>query len=245
MVVVRAAQAAGSVEEAAEAATQPFFDTNSLQLQPAYTHFHAGGFSDQVLLRLVLAYKGILVPGFKYADIYSVARLEMYGASLSPSNVVGLQNWNGLMLAVKPYGWGAQLALGVYSVFPTATNAALDAQEFQLGPAFGAMITHVRHLQIGFLGEFFFSVAGSTPGLAIAQLQPIIVYQLPKAFFFKSDGIMQFNLRSSPYATVPVNLHFGRGFLPHLVLSAIVEGVTYGSGVGNFTLRLNLNYLAW
>jgi hypothetical protein len=49
-------------------------------------------------------------------------------------------------------------------------------QEFQLGPAAGAMVTHVRNLQIGALVEFFFSVAGAKSGLATAQVQPIIIY---------------------------------------------------------------------
>jgi hypothetical protein len=235
-------------EAAAEKATHPFFDTNTLQLQPAYTDVHAGGSSLQLLIRLALAYNGFLIPGLKLGDIYSVARLEMYGEALLPAgspNVVGLQDWNGLLIGVKPFAWGAQLALGAYAVLPTATNPALDTQEFQLGPAAGAMVTHVRHLQIGALAEFFFSVAGMKPGLATAQLQPIIVYHLPKAFFLKTDGIMKFDLKTSPYATVPVNIHIGYAFTSHLVLSAIVEGVTTGSGVGNVSVKLNLNYVAW
>jgi hypothetical protein len=76
-------------------------------------------------------------------------------------------------------------------------------------------------------------------------LQPIIVYHLPKAFFFKSDGILQFDFHESPHATVPVNLHIGRGITSHLVISGIVEAVSTGSGVGNLTAQLNLNYLSW
>jgi hypothetical protein len=56
------------------------------------------------------------------------------------------------------------------------------------------------------------STAGAIAGLATAQLQPIIVYHLPNAFFFKTDGIMKFDFNQSPHSTVPVNLHFGRGF---------------------------------
>jgi hypothetical protein len=235
-------------EEAAKRSTNPFFDTNSLQLQPAYTDQHAGGYSLQLLLRLLLAYKGLFIPGLKLGRLYSVARLEMYGEILKnpgSADVVGLQNWNGLLLGVMPFAWGAQLVLGAYSILPTATDPALDTQEFQLGPAAGAMVTHVARLQIGALVEFFFSVAGAKPGLATAQLQPFIIYHLPKAFFLKSDGIMKFNLKTSPSATVPVNLHLGHAFNSHLVLSAIVAGVTTGSGVGNVTVQLNLNYLGW
>lgn len=234
--------------EAAEKATQPFFDTNSLQLQPAYTDIHDGGNDTQLLVRLFVVYHSLLIPGVKTLDIYTLARLEMYGESLNTPanpNVVGLQDWNALFLAIKPFRWGAQVALGAYAVIPTATNAALDTQELQLGPALGAIITRVRHLQIGILAEFYFSVAGTTPDLAHSQVQPILVYHLPKAFFLKSDGIAQFDFHKSPHATVPVNIHFGRGITSHLVISAIVEGVTTGSGFANVTTKLNLNYLAW
>jgi hypothetical protein len=111
-------------EEAARKATHPFFDTNTLQLQPNYTDIHEGGNSTQMLVRLALAYKGILIPGLKLGDIYSVARLEMYGESLNPPsspNVVGLQDWNLLFIGVKPFQWGVQVALGVYAVLPTST----------------------------------------------------------------------------------------------------------------------------
>src|SRR5262249_48373834 len=80
---------------AAKKATHPFFDTNTLQLQPAYTDMHAGGNSLQLLIRLALGYDGFLIPGLKLGDVYSVARLEMYGEALLPSgspNVVGLQD---------------------------------------------------------------------------------------------------------------------------------------------------------
>jgi hypothetical protein len=144
-----------------------------------------------------------------------------------------------------PLHWGAQLGLGVDAVLPTATNPALDAQEFQLGPAAGAIITRVKHLQVGALVQVFFSVAGAKPDLGYAQVQPIIVYHLPHALFFKTDGIMNFDWKASPHATVPVNLHFGHAFTSHIVLSAIVQGVTTGSGAGNVTVQLNLNYLGW
>ena len=237
-----------SAEEAAEKSTQPFFDTNTLQLQPSYTDVRDGGSAIQVLLRLSVAYKGLWIPGLKLWDVYSIARLEMYGEGLikpTSPNVAGLQDWNALLLGVKPFQWGAQVGLGVYAVLPTATDSALGTQEFQLGPAFGAMVTHVRHLQIGALVEFFFSTAGAVAGLASAQVQPIIVYHLPKAFYFETNGIMKFDFNQSPHSTVPVNLHFGRGLTKHLVLTAIVEGVTTGSGVGNVTVQVNLNYLGW
>ena len=93
--------------------------------------------------------------------------------------------------------------------------------------------------------QFFFSVAGTKPDLGYALVQPIIAYHLPRAFFFKTDGIMNFDWQASPHATIPVNLQFGHAFTSHVVLSAIVEVVTTGSGAGNVTVQLNLNYLAW
>jgi hypothetical protein len=239
--------AASSPEEAAEQATHPFL-VNTLQLQPAYIDLRDGGSTTQLLVRLGLVYHALFLPGLRLGDTYTFARLEMYGESsnaTSAPNVVGLQDWNALWLGVVPLRWGAQLGLGVDGVLPTATNPALGDQEFQLGPAAGAIITRVKHLQIGALVQVYFSVAGAKPDLGYTTVQPVIAYHLPRAFFFKTDGIMKFDWEASPHATVPVNLHFGHALSSHIVLSAIVEGVTTGSGVGNVTVQLNLNYLAW
>jgi len=182
-------------------------------------------------------------------DFYTFARLEMYAEALNKpapaTSAVGLQNWNALWLGAKPFHWGAQLGLGVTAVLPTATNLALDNQEFQLGPAVGGLVTHVKHLEIGALVQFLFSVAGATPDLAYVEFQPIITYHLPRAFFFKTDPIMSFDFKHSPTATVPVNLHFGRALTSYFSLQVIGEYVTTGSGHGNFTFQLNLAYVNW
>jgi hypothetical protein len=233
-------------EDAARKATNPLALTNTLQAQPAYTDVHAGGNSTQLLVRLGLAYRYFLLPGLRLGDTYTFARLEMYGEALdSPSkSVVGLQDWGALLLGIKPFAWGAIVGVGVDAMLPTATNPALGSQQLQLGPAAGALVTHVRPLQLGVLVQAFFSVTG-TPDLAYLQVQPIIVWHLPKALFLKSDGILKFDFEKAPRVTAPVNLHFGHAFTSHLAISAITEVVTTGSGVGNVTLQLNINYLAW
>jgi len=238
---------ASPADEAVDKATHPFL-TNTLQLQPAYIDIRDGGNATQILVRLGIVYPYFFIPGIKLADTYSFARLEMYGKSLNSTaspNVVGLQDWNALLLGVEPFRWGAQVGLGVAATLPTATNPALDDQELELGPAIGAIITRVPYLQIGALVRILFSVAGAKPDLGSALVQPIIAYHLPKAFFFKTDGIMTFDFEKSPRATVPVNLHLGHAFTAHLVLSAIIEVVTTGIGTRNVTAELNLNYLDW
>jgi hypothetical protein len=235
-------------EAAAEEATKPLLTVNSLQLQPAYINVHAGGNDGQLLIRLDQVYQWFLIPGIKLWDMYTFARLEMYGETVnSPGapSVTGLQNWNALLLPLKGWSWGAQAGVGVNAVLPTSTDATLDTQEFQLGPALGAAINHVRHLQLGLLVQFLFSVAGTTPDLGYVNVQPIIVYHLPNAFFLKTDGIMKFDFENSPHATIPVNVHVGLAATTQLALSAIVEGVTTGSGQGNVTVKLNVNYFAW
>ena len=239
--------AASPQDDAVDEATHPFL-VNTLQFQPAYTDIRDGGNATQILVRLGVVYHYLFVPGIKVADTYSFARLDMYGKSLNSTaspNVVGLQDWKALLLGVYPFAWGAQVGLGADALLPTATNAALDDQEFELGPALGAVITRVPHLQIGALVQIFFSVAGAKPDLGYTLVQPVVVYHLPKAFFLKSDGIMSFDFEKSPRATVPVNLHLGHAFTSHLVISAIIEVVTTGSGVGNVTSELNVNYVAW
>jgi len=93
--------------------------------------------------------------------------------------------------------------------------------------------------------QFLFSVAGTTPDLAYTELQPIVIYHLPSAFFLKTDPIMRFDFKHSPTATVPVNLHFGRALTPRFAINVIGEYVTTGSGDGNFTVQLNLAYVNW
>jgi hypothetical protein len=235
-------------EDAAQKATNPFALSNTLQVEPRYIDIASGGNATQLEVVLGVVYKSLFIPGVKVGDTYSFARLEMYGKSLNTPqspNVVGLQDWQLLFLGVKPFAWGGLVGLGLDALLPTSTNPALDTQEFELGPSIAAMLTRVRHLQIGVLARFYFSVAGTTPDLAYTLVQPIITYHLPKAFFFKTDGIMNFDFKKAPYATVPVNLHLGHAFSDHLVISAIVEGVTTGSGVGDVTIKLNINYTKW
>jgi hypothetical protein len=233
---------------AAKHSTNPFAFVNTLQIEPRYIHIEAGGNATQLEVRLALVYSGLWIPGLRVGNVYSVARLEMFGESLNTpavGNVTGLQNWQALLLGIKPFAWGALVALGVDAMLPTSTNAALDTQEFQVGPAFGAYLTRVPKLQIGVLVQFYFSAGGPSPGITNTTVQPFVSYHLPKAFFFKTDGIMTFDFVSSPHSTVPVNLHVGRGITAHVVISAIAEVVTTGSGVGNVMLEANLNYLGW
>jgi hypothetical protein len=246
LLLLSLARAVAADEPSVQKATNPFALVNTLQLEPRFVVVHAGGNEEQLELLVGVAYHALWIPGVKVSDVYSFARLEMYGESKNQPNhlVIGLEDWLGLLLAVKPFSLGS-LALGVATELPTATNAALGAQEFELGPATGAMLTRVHNLQVGFLGRFLFSVAGATPDLGYVLFQPLLTYHLPKNFFFKSDGIMNFDFRHSPHATVPVNLHLGHGFTDRLVLSAVVEGVTTGSGRGNVTVKLNLNYFNW
>ena len=235
-------------EQAAEKHTNPFALANTLQVQPGYTDIYAGGNSTQLLVRLAVAYKALFIPGIKVADVYSFVRLEMYGEALNTPqspNAIGLQDWKLLVGGVKPFAWGALVGVGFDALLPTVTNLAFDKRELELGPATAFLITHVPHLQIGALVQFFFSVAGATSDLAYVLVQPIIAYHLPRAFFFKTDGIMNLDLEHSPHATVPVNLHFGRGITSHVVLSGIVEVVTVGSGKNDVTVQLNVNYLSW
>ena len=236
------------IEAAADAATNPFPLANSVQLQPAYTDVHAGGSTTQLLVRVGLFYRGLFVPGLALAGLYTFARLEMYAESLDrpPSPLaVGLQNWNALWLGAKPFAWGAQLGLGVAAVLPTATDPALDDQEFQLGPALGAYLTRVPHVDFGALVQFLFSVAGTTPDLGYVWVQPIITWHLPRAFFLKTDPIWKFDFRNAPAATVPVNLHVGRAVSAHTAINGIVEVVTVGSGKANVTVQLNVAYVRW
>jgi hypothetical protein len=239
--------AAQTPDDAVSATVNPFPYARSLQLQPAYTDIHAGGNDTQLLVRLGIFYGGLFIPGIKAWDLYTFVRLEMYAESLNQpgSSVAGLQNWNGLWMGVKPFAWGATVAAGVNTVLPTSTNSALDSQEWQLGPALGAYIKHVKHLEIGTLVLFLFSVAGTTPDLAYVQVQPIVAYHLPLAFYFKTDPIWKFSFTQAPAATVPVNLHFGRGITGHTVVNGIVEYVTTGSGHGNVTVQLNFAYVNW
>jgi hypothetical protein len=237
-----------TTDQAADVATNPIALANTLQLEPRFIVIASGGNATQLLLRLGVAYQALFIPGVKVGDVYSYARLDMFGEALNtPSSpaVVGLQSWQALLLGIKPFAWGAQVGLGVDALLPTATNPALDAQEFELGPSVAAQITRVKHLQLAVLARFFFSVAGASPDLAYVLVQPIVSYHLPKAFFLKTDGIMNFDFRNSPHATVPVNLGFGRAVTTRLSLALTVEGVTVGSGQGNVTVRLNLSYFAW
>jgi hypothetical protein len=137
-----------TAEDASTITTRPFPLANRLEFQPEYTDIRAGGNATRLQIRLGVAYHGLFLPGLKVLDFYSYVRLEMYGESLnqSASRAGGLQDWNALLLAVKPFDWGAQVGFGLSSILPTATDPALDQQEFQLGPAAGVTITRGKRL---------------------------------------------------------------------------------------------------
>jgi hypothetical protein len=235
-------------QAAARTVNDPFPRSNLLQFQVTYRDIVAGGNATQVLVRLGVFYRGLLLPGLLIGDLYSFVRLEMYAESLNrlPSvSVVGLQDWNALWLGAKRFDWGVHVGAGVAAVLPTATDPALDPREFQLGPALAALVTHVPNLDAGVLVQFLFSVAGTTGDLAYVRVQPIVTYHLPMAFFLRTDPIWRFDFRHDPVATVPVNLHLGRALTARFTLDTVFEYVTTGEAEGDFLVRLNLGYVNW
>jgi hypothetical protein len=92
-----------------------------------------------------------------------------------------------------------------------------------------------------------FSVAGAPNRADVDQLLvvPIIGYALPRAFYLRTDPIWVFDWKRNGYATIPLNLSFGKAFTRYLTAEIEPEWVSTGDLKNSFSLRFFLSYLGW
>jgi len=119
--------------------------------------------------------------------------------------------------------WGP----GVAVVVPTgASTTALTSGKWQIGPAFGVILTSVPNLQFGLVFQNPISFAGPSerPAVNALSIQPTLTYNFPEGWFAGlSDFSLSFDWTDGGAAVIPIGVQAGKVVKigrRHFVLSA-------------------------
>lgn len=239
-----------TLDQASQIATNPTAYNTSFQLQPTYMQLEPSGHFNQLLLRLVLPAHGFFLPGVKVSDFFTIYRVEAPEMDLHMpppfGNASGLNDYTFTMITVKPgkkHAW----AFGGEAIFPTATNDLLGLGKYQLAPTFLAISQDIPHVLFGIFVQNFFSVGGQEdrPHLNYLNLQPLLTFYLPKAFFI-TPGLQYIEDWTGNGGTqVQTSLGVGRSFTKHFVVTVVPQYIVSGPNQYSKSLQLNLNFQGW
>jgi hypothetical protein len=112
----------------------------------------------------------------------------------------------------KRFSWGA-LGIGPVFVFPSATDDALGAGKWQVGPAASIIYEAIPNLQLGVIVQNPISFAGSGNRPDVNQLlvQPILQYNLSDGWYVSmGDFTWSFDWENGGAATIPIAFQVGR-----------------------------------
>jgi hypothetical protein len=178
--IMCAAHAATAVGEGTEgqsleqAASDPTASLMSVQVQDIYAGAYHG-LDDQtgntILLRSA-------VP-FKTGSLEHIARATLPIVTDSPSGESGLSDLVLFDLIVFDKSWG-RWGIGPVLLAPTATDEAIGADKWAIGPAIG-FVARSNKLMWGLFNQNLFSFAGDSDreDVNVSILQPIVNYSLP------------------------------------------------------------------
>lgn len=185
-----------------QAANDPTASLMSVQIQNLYSgnyHKLKHADSDTILLRPV-------VP-FKTGDLSHIARATLPIVAESPSGKTGLGDLVLFDLVVFNQSWG-RWGVGPVMLLPTATNQALGAEKWALGPALG-FVAQAPGFIWGLFNQNLFSFAGNTrrDDVKLSSFQPIFNVSLPDKW---SIGTSEMNLtydwQKGAWANLPLGL---------------------------------------
>lgn len=240
--------ASTTLDQASQIATNPTAYNTSFQVQPTYMQLKPSGDFTQLLLRLVLPAKGFFIPGLQVSDFFTIYRFEVPGGNLDMPNVnaFGMNDTTFTTIVVKP-GKNLAWAFGGEAVFPTATNNALGQGKYQLAPTFLAVSQVIPHMLLGVFAQNFVSVGGQEdrPHLNYLNLQPIITFYLPKAFFLTPNVQYIEDWTGNGNTQVQLSLGIGRSFTKNFVITFTPQYVLSGPNQYALSYQLNFNYQGW
>ncbi|WP_374028966.1 hypothetical protein [Bdellovibrio bacteriovorus] len=141
-----------------------------------------------------------------------------------------------------------ELGVGPYFIFPSASEDETGAGKWQLG-ASGVVIAPQTWGMVGALLTYQHDVAGDDdrPTQNIATLQPIVMHNLPQAFYLRSTGIWYFNWETGDYY-LPIGLGVGKvwklesGITLNLFAEPQWTVAHEGDGVPNYQTFVGLNF---
>ncbi len=105
-----------------------------------------------------------------------------------------------------------RFGLGPVFVFPTATDARLGSEKWQVGPTVAGIIS-ARKWQFALLLQNPISFAGESDRLDVNRLiwQPIFVYWLPNRWYLGLQGAPKtINWKNDAAATIPASMRLGK-----------------------------------
>lgn len=105
---------------------------------------------------------------------------------------------------------GVEMGVGPLLVLPTASKDETGSGKWQIGAAGVAMWSNSWGL-LGGLLTYQHDFAGDSDRATqnLATLQPLFIYNLPHAFYFRTTGIMTFNWETGTYY-IPVGAGLGK-----------------------------------
>ncbi len=181
-----AEQPAQDSQSLEQAASDPTASLMSVQIQDVYAgayHNLNDESGNTILLRSA-------VP-FTLGGLSNIARVTLPVVTDSPSGKSGLGDLALFDLVVFNAAWG-RWGVGPVLLAPTATNDALGAEKWAVGPALGFTVSQPGLLW-GVFNQNLFSFAGNDQreDVDVSILQPIVNYALPDKW---SLGTSEMNL---------------------------------------------------
>lgn len=242
----RTAHADEDRARAASTSTNPLPYVEKVKFEPSYTFEHDDTqYRAQLEVEPTLPFDGLLIPGLEVADVWSIARFQLFAESLQNENgtASGLENLNAVDLAAYRY-CDLTVGAGIATVFPMATSSALGPAKWQVGPAVGFHYEPSHLFQIAALAQALWSVAGSSEvsNQSYVTLQPFVTLHLADGLLVTSDATMSFFWRGGS-TTIPVDLGVGYAFSKKFV-GAIKGTLTVaGHDQGMLSAALDLTFL--
>lgn len=188
---------------------------------PAWSGSSGGATVTELELVFPIA-KGRLIPLSQLSRL-TVPYLWIPDALGGVAGVGDFSYFNIGLIKAKWGRWGPGVAL----VIPTgASTTALTSGKWQLGPAFGVILTTVPNLQFGLVFQNPISFAGPSerPAVNALSIQPTLTYNFPEGWFAGlSDFSFSFDWTDGGAATIPIGVQVGKVAKigrRHFVLSA-------------------------
>ncbi len=168
--------------------------------------------------------------------------------SAPATSVTGAGDLQLFAMKVAPQAFGGGWLAGVTLKLPTSQNTSLGSGKFSIGPA-GGFQTKAGRWTLGWFGQSFFSVAGTSARAGVAQTkaQPIVAYALGHGWYV-GNSLMTFTYDwiTNQWTDVPVGLSAGKRFGdPRYPFDAEFQGeknLAVARATPGWTLRLSLRY---
>jgi hypothetical protein len=220
---------------------------NLLRLQPSYRWLNDGNSTD-LLVRLRLRYHGVILPGLDLPPFFSLLRVDFRLRSLnrSKASAGGLADMDLIDLVTCQAGWGV-IGFGLAAVLPTATDGALGAGVFQLGPAAGLLVERLHPLALDLLVRSFSTVAARHGRETVTEtlIRPGVAVSLPTATTVRVQSESVIDWENGGRTRVSIETLVGHAFTKHLALELGGEVIVAGPTRGDGRVLLRVDFGGW